>query len=352
MRLPGLVDVHVHTRDPGATHKEDWDTATAAALAGGFTCILAMPNTQPPAIDAETFAFAREPAAAKARCDFGLFVGATADNAEQVAALAPQAVGLKMYLEQTYGPLRLEEMTGWMRHFEAWPRESPIAVHAGGRTMAAVILLASLYDRPVHLCHVSRRDEILLIRAAKERGIKVTCEATPHHMLLCEDDAAAIGAGRCEVQPRLPAAADRDALWANLEVIDCFATDHAPHTLAEKDGSDPPPGLPGLETALPLLLTAVREGRLTMEQLVQRLSEHPRQIFHLAKQPDTFIEIDPDCAWELSGRELHTRCGWTPFEGWKVHGRVRRVVVRGQDAFRDGRVLAPRGFGRQVQLTK
>jgi carbamoyl-phosphate synthase/aspartate carbamoyltransferase/dihydroorotase len=147
------------------------------------------------------------------------------------------------------------------------------------------------------------------------------------------------------VRPRLAAAADRQALWDNLEVIDCFATDHAPHTLAEKDGENPPPGFPGLETLLPLLLTAVHQGRLSLDDLVARLHTNPRRIFHLPEQPQTWIEVDPDAAWNIRSSELYTRCAWTPFEGWQVRGRVRRVVLRGQTAFQDGQVLAPPGSG-------
>ena len=118
--------------------------------------------------------------------------------------------------------------------------------------MAAVILLAALYDRPLHLAHVSLEEEILLIRKAKQKGLKITCEVTPHHLFLCQDDIPALGAGRSEVRPILATRRDRDSLWQNLDLIDCFASDHAPHTPLEKDGDKPPPGFPGLETTLPL----------------------------------------------------------------------------------------------------
>ncbi|HEY58293.1 MAG TPA: amidohydrolase family protein [Anaerolineae bacterium] len=349
MQLPGLIDPHVHTRDPGAPHKEDWSTVTAAALAGGFTVILAMPNTQPPVTDEATLRLALEAARARARCDYAQYLGATADNAARLAPLAARAAGLKMYLNATYGPLRLAEMTAWHAHFVHWPRRAPLVVHAEGHTLAAALLFAALYNRPVHIAHVSRKEEILLIRAAKERGLPVTCEVTPHHLFLTEDDAAALGPGRSEVRPRLASPADRQALWDNLEVIDCFATDHAPHTLHEKDGPHPPPGFPGLETALPLWLTAVREGRLTLEDLVLRMSTNPRRIFGLPAQPDTWIEVDPDASWEIPLHGWLTRADWSPFAGMRVWGRVRRVVLRGQEVFRDGQVLAPPGTGRDLR---
>ena len=349
IRLPGLVDPHVHMREPGGTHKEDWDSGTCAALAGGFTAVLAMPNTRPPITDADTLALSLGAARAKARCDYGQFLGAGPDNAAEAVALAPRTAGLKLYLDQTYGPLRLDDMALWMDHFARWPKERPIVAHAESRTLAAVILMAALYDRPVHLAHVSLREEILLIRAAKARGLKVTCEVGPHHLFLSDADIPALGGGRGEVRPRLATAADRQALWDNLDVIDCFATDHAPHTAVEKDGENPPPGFPGLETALPLLLTAVSEGQLTLDGLIARMATNPRRIFGLPDPPDTWVEIDPDAAWDIHAAEMFSRCGWTPFEGWRVRGRVQRVVLRGQVAYENGRVLAAPGSGRDVR---
>jgi len=355
MRLPGLIDPHVHLREPGATHKEDWDSGTAAALAGGFTAVLAMPNTRPSITGAESLSAALDTARQKARCDYAQFLGAGPDGIESLPALASQAAGLKMYLDQTYGQLRLDDLTLWMAHFAGWPHQWPIVAHAESRKMAAVILLAALYDRPLHIAHVSSREEILLIRLAKEKGLKVTCEVAPHHLFLTQEDIPSLGAGRSEVRPRLAARLDVEALWANLDVIDCFATDHAPHTLEEKDGPNPPPGFPGLETALPLLLTAVYEGRLSLDDLVARMYTNPCRIFRLPEQPETWIEVDPDVCWEIQAAQTYTRCAWTPFEGWKVRGRVRRVVLRGREAYRldegagHGEILATPGSGRNLR---
>lgn len=349
MILPGLTDIHVHFREPGSTHKEDWDSGTAAALAGGFTTVLAMPNTQPPVSDSAALKKTLDLAGQKARCDFGQYLGAGPDNADEVAKLAPEVPGLKMYLDQTFGSLRLDDMTLWMEHFAKWPRNHLICMHGEKRTLAAAILMASLYNRPLHICHVSTREEILLIRAAKEKGIQITCEVCPHHLFLTKQDIPDMGPGRSEVRPRLGSRRDQDALWENLDIVDVIATDHAPHTLAEKDGPDPPPGFPGLETALPLMLTAVHEGRLTLEDLIARMHTNPRQIFSLPDQPDTWIEIDPESAWEIRSEYLYTKCKWTPFEGWKVRARIKRVVLRSTDAFRNGKVIAQPGTGREVR---
>jgi carbamoyl-phosphate synthase/aspartate carbamoyltransferase/dihydroorotase len=367
LRLPGLIDPHVHLREPGATHKEDWDTGTSAALAGGVTMLLAMPNTRPPIFDAGTLAMALDAARAKARCDYAQYVGAGPDNAETAAALAPQAAGLKMYLDSTFGQLRLDDMTLWMPHFEKYPKEYPIVVHSESRSMAAAILFAAIYDRPVHIAHISLKEEILLVKAAKERGIKVTCEVCPHHLFLTKEDIPASpqsplplralvpggegrrGVGRYEVRPRLASKEDAEALWANLDGIDCFATDHAPHTLAEKDGENPPPGFPGLETFLPLLLTAVSEGRLTIDDILEKSVTNPRRIFHLPEQPETWVEVDENARYEIHAAQMHSRCGWTPFEGRQVQGRVTRVVLRGREACKDGKILVEPGYGENVR---
>jgi carbamoyl-phosphate synthase/aspartate carbamoyltransferase/dihydroorotase len=348
IRLPGLIDPHVHLREPGATHKEDFDSGTAAALAGGFTAVLAMPNTQPPLTDDPSLKQAQDAARSKARCDYGIFLGAGADNVTTVSNLASQACGLKMYLDQTYGPLHLEGLAVLRDHIAQWPADRPLAVHAEGRSLAAALLITTLFERPLHVCHVSRKDEIALIRKAKEIGLPVTCEVTPHHLFLTADDVPRLGAGRGEVRPRLATASDREALWANLEVIDCFATDHAPHTLSEKDGEDPPPGFPGLETALGLLLTAVNEGRLTLDDLIARSHTNPRRIFELPLQRETFIEVDLGAVWEVRSSQMYTRCGWTPFEGMHLQGQVRRVTLRGQLAYADDEVLVPPGYGKDL----
>jgi dihydroorotase-like cyclic amidohydrolase len=353
IKLPGLIDPHVHVREPGQIHKEDWDSATQAALAGGVTMILAMPNTKPPIFDASTLELALDAARQKVRCDYAQFVGAGPDNADSLPSLATRAAGLKMYLDSTFGELRLDDMTLWMPHFEKYPKDHAIVVHSESRTMAAAILFAAIYDRPVHIAHISLKEEVLLIKAAKERGIKVTCEVCPHHLFMTsqvsDEERGKMVEGRMEVRPRLATQPDVDALWENLEVIDCFATDHAPHTVEEKDSENPPPGFPGLETLLPLLLTAVDLKRLTLDDLIQKSVINPRKIFHLPEQLETWIEVDEKAEYEIRASEQFTRCGWTPFEGWRVKGRVIKVVLRGKTAFEDGRVLVEAGYGQNIR---
>jgi carbamoyl-phosphate synthase/aspartate carbamoyltransferase/dihydroorotase len=346
-RLPGLIDVHVHLREPGGTHKESLASGTAAALAGGFTLVLDMPNTTPPTTDAPTLEAKQRLAEPVISCDVGFYVGAGHDNAARAAATASGAVGLKVYLDATYGPLRVNSLRALMEHMERWPRHRPVAFHAEGASILIALALGQLWERPVHLCHVSRRDEILLIRRAKERGQAVTCEVTPHHLFLTAADVPRLGAFGF-MRPSLATPEDVAALWDNLDVIDCIATDHAPHTREEKLSPLPPPGVPGLETALPLMLTAVSEGRLSLERLVELMHRRPQEVFGLPEQPETWVEVDLRSRGILSDHGLVTRCGWTPFAGMAVWGRVVNVVLRGDRVVREGQVVARPGSGRVI----
>jgi dihydroorotase (multifunctional complex type) len=366
IRLPGLVDAHVHLREPGYEYKEDFATGTMAALAGGMTTVLDMPNTNPPTSTPERLADKARRAAAQAVCDVGLFVGATNTEADAYLPVATQACGLKIYVSDTFGSLRIDTLELMHRLFRTWAEKAaqvgyrmmgaahglgPITVHAEELMLPVCLALSHLYAVPLHIAHVSRRSEIELIRAAKDRGLAVTCEATPHHLFLSIDDLPRLGA-RGDMRPRLATPDDVAALWENLEVVDIFATDHAPHTLAEKGigvsdpPAAPPPGVPGLETMLPLLLTAAHEGRLTLDDIVTRCADNPRRIYGLPMQPETWIEVDVDAAYELTNAGLKTKVGWTPFAGQRVYGRVARVVLRGATAYALGEVLASPGSGK------
>ncbi len=344
LTLPGLIDVHTHLRVPGGEHKEDFASGTAAALAGGITMLLAMPNTNPPLTTPDRLKSAYRQGRAGVRCDVGLFAGASPDQIDQLPALGEEAVALKIYLNDTFGPLRVEDLATMMACFRYWPRHKMIAMHAEKQSVAVGIGLAAAYQRPVHFCHISRRHEILLIRQAKERDLPVTCEVTPHHLFLNENDAVRLGP-LGDMRPVLGSAADVAALWSHLDdVIDCIATDHAPHTLAEKQSDTPPPGVAGLESSLPLMLTAVREGRLTTERLVELMHHNPRRIYGLPPQPDTQVEVEMR-PHTIDQKTMVSKCGWTPFDGMTVAGQVRRVMLRGQVVFEDGQLIAAPGSG-------
>jgi carbamoyl-phosphate synthase/aspartate carbamoyltransferase/dihydroorotase len=144
------------------------------------------------------------------------------------------------------------------------------------------------------------------------------------------------------MRPTLATRQDVEALWQHIDTtIDCIATDHAPHTLEEKQSATPPPGVPGLETSLPLMLTAVHQGRLTQKRLVELMATNPRRIYHLPTQPGTWIEVDAETEYEIDDRQLFTKCHWTPFKGVKVVGKVHRVVLRGEEVFSNGEIKSP-----------
>ncbi|KAF2879128.1 hypothetical protein ILUMI_27035 [Ignelater luminosus] len=347
--LPGFIDTHVHVREPGATHKEDYSSCTSAALAGGVTLICAMPNTNPAVVDEESLQLVQKIAKQNAHCDYAIYMGASSDNATIIPELAPQTAALKMYLNETYTTLKLEDTTVWLKHLTNWPKKAPLCVHAEKLTTAAILFFANLHNRPIHICHVARKEEILMIKAAKEKGQKVTCEVSPHHLFLSTDDISYLGPSKSEVRPVLVTPEDQKALWDNIHIIDTFATDHAPHTLEEKTGDKAPPGFPGLETILPLLLNAVHEGRLTIDDIVNKFHRNPKRIFNLPEQPDTYVEVDMDEEWVIPNALPYSKAKWTPFAGKKIRGSVHRVVLRGEVAYVEGQVLVQPGYGQNVR---
>lgn len=348
LQLPGLIDVHTHLRVPGGEHKEDFATGTAAALAGGITTVLGMPNTLSPLSTPEQLVNARAIAQQSVRCDVGLFAAASPSQIGELEGCAAYAVALKIYLNDTFGSLRVEDVPTLRRCFREWPRDKMIAMHAEKQSVAVGIGLAATYQRPVHFCHISRQEEIELIADAKMAGLPITCEVTPHHLWLGQSDFARMGA-LADMRPVLGAPEDVAALWDHLnETVDCIATDHAPHTLAEKRSATPPPGVAGLETSLPLMLTAVHAGRLSLERLVLLMHTNPRRIFGLPAQPNTWIEVDVDAEWMITNEGMWSKCGWTPFAGTLVRGRVERVYLRNQLVYESGQLLALPGSGQLI----
>jgi dihydroorotase (multifunctional complex type) len=369
--FPGLIDPHVHLREPGGEHKEDILSGTRAALAGGFTTVLAMPNTSPALTDRETLAQTRALADSKAVCDVGFFVGATAGNAEQAAELK-SAVGLKLYMGSSTGSLLVADLAGQAAHFERYP--GVVAVHAEDEEAVAhfarlgqrrppicaalavsrALALAERFGTRLHICHVTTTHELALIRDAKARGVKVTYEVTPHHLFLTSEDEPRLGAlGR--MNPPLRAQKDVDALWNNLDVVDCIATDHAPHTIEEKRSPAPPSGVPGLETALALMLTAVQEGKLRLGEVAALMAREPARIFglerkgHIAPGYDADLTlVDAEAEWIIGEQPLQTKCGWSPFEGRRVKGCVKRVFLRGEEVYANREILAAPGHGRVI----
>lgn len=348
LMLPGLIDAHVHLRDPGATHKEDVLTGTTAALAGGVVGVLDMPNNTPPTTTPEALAAKRARFEALAVADYGLFAGYDGDL-EALLAMAPAVVGLKLYLDETFGDL-LASRDALAIVFEAWPGPGPIAIHGESPSIREALALAARYGQRLHVCHVPHPDDLLVIDRARQAGAAVTCEVTPHHLFLSRDDAAPLGAyGR--MKPPLVGPEDVARYWERLDLVDAIATDHAPHTRQEKDSAAPPPGVPGLETMLPLLLHAVEQGRVTIERVIELTHQGPLRVYGLAAPDDSYVVVEIDGPYRLPGEGYRTRCGWSPFAGQWALGRVASVVVRGETVWDHGALLAKPGDGMPFRPT-
>jgi carbamoyl-phosphate synthase/aspartate carbamoyltransferase/dihydroorotase len=338
--LPGLVDIHVHLRDPGQTHKEDFSSGTAAALAGGFTTVVDMPNNAVPVTDEAVLDQKLGIAASRVVCDTGVYFGSLGDNLDLFPLVQDRVRGLKLYLNHTTGGYLLD--TGHLvKIFDAWRSPKPVLVHAEADVIGPVLDAARVTGQAVHVCHVSSRAELEPVLEARSRGVAVSCGVTPHHLFLCDRDAARLGP-LGEVRPALRPEADVRFLWQHLAEIDVVESDHAPHTLAEKHrGSF---GFPGLETTLPLLLHAERQGRLRMDDIIAKCVTGPRRVLGLPLGSDSRVEVDP-VEFEIDPAGMRSRAGWTPFAGMRGVGRVRRVTVRGVEVLRDGEVVAVPGTG-------
>lgn len=343
MKLPGLIDPHVHLRDPGQTEKEDFFTGTSAALAGGYTTVIDMPNNPTPITTLAALQEKINIAKNKIVCDIGFHFGSLGDNLDEFEKVKSKVLGLKLYLNHTTGNFLLDK-THLGKIFAAWPSELPILVHAEEKTFDNVLEVVKKHPRKLHLCHMSTRYELERVIDAKNAGLPVTCGVTPHHLFLSENDLNHLSSFGL-MKPALKSRKEVDFLWKHLDAIDLIESDHAPHTKEEKANEPAPFGVPGLETTLPLLLTAVSENRLTIDDVIRLCHTGPAECFHVSIHHNTNVEVDLDAKYEIKNENLHTKCKWSPFDGWKVKGKVLRVFLRGKKVFEDGKVLSAPGSG-------
>lgn len=340
MILPGLIDVHVHLRDPGQTEKEDFTTGTMAALAGGFTTVCDMPNNAEPIFSAELLANKRQLAAQKTIADIGFHYGSLGDNIDTFEEAAKHSIGLKLYLNNTTGGYTLD-VEHLKEIYAAWPKEQVVLLHTEEDTIDVAIASLDGLKRPVHVCHMPSKEVLQKIIAAKAKGIPVTCGVTPHHLFLNETDRETLGVYG-QMKPPLKTKEDQAFLWAHLDDIDIFESDHAPHTRQQKE--EGAFGVPNLETTLPLLLKARQEGKITLEQIIDKCYTTPAKLFNLPTDESTHVEVTMQ-PYTIKNEDLLTRCGWSPFDGWEVPGKVTKVVLRGETVFENGQVLAAPGSG-------
>ena len=343
--LPGLIDPHVHLRTPGQEYKEDFTTGTSAALAGGFTTVLDMPNNLHPITTLERLEEKRKLASQQAVCDIGFYFASDGNNLAEFPKVKHLVKGLKLFLNHTTGDLLITDIATVEKIVAAWPETLPILFHAEEEKVVFVVNLAKKYKKPMHICHISSAFALQAIINAKEQGIPISCGVTPHHLFLTAKDREKPG-GFATMKPELQTQQDVDFLWKHLDAIDVIESDHAPHTIEEKQSTIPPFGVPGLETTLPLLLTAVHEHRVTINDIKRLCSENPARIFHIPQDPETNVEVDIDETWTVENGKLHTKCHWSPFNGWQMKGKVKRVFIRSTKIFEHDRILVKAGFGK------
>lgn len=343
--LPGLIDPHVHLRDPGQTYKEDFYSGASAALAGGYTTVLDMPNNAQPITSVERLEAKLASAKKQVVCDIGFHFGTLGDNFDTFSEVIDQVTGLKIYLNVTTGNFIIDK-DKLLEIYKAWPGSKPILLHAEDDVSDLVMSTLQAEPKTTHICHVSSQAELEFVMKAKDKGLPVTCGVTPHHLFLSREDAERLGPYG-HMKPHLKPRKDQDFLWSHLDYIDVIESDHAPHTKAEKDSDTPPFGVPGLETTLTLMLTAEAEGKLNREQLIDRLHTNPARIFGIKTDDTTKVEVDMS-EYEISNEGLQTKAGWTPFAGRKAVGKVKKVFLHGRAVYEDGQILAEPGSGQIV----
>jgi dihydroorotase-like cyclic amidohydrolase len=343
--IPAGVDPHVHVREPGDDYKEDWATCSQAALKGGCCTIFDMPNNQVPVTDLKRLEEKQDIARAKSLVDFGLYMALTEENGDLLRdqELQERICGVKIYYAKTTGGILVSSDSAVMKAFEQ-PR--PVLVHTGGAEGLENIL--SLYRKvreyavsaPVlYICHVSTREEVDLVRRAKPEHPGLRVEVSPHHLYLTADEYQ----GPPRVLPPLASADDRDALWEGVSdgTIDTLGTDHAPHTLEEKNSSRPPAGFPGLETALPLLFDTCLTGGIPLPRFIDMTSGASAALFGLpARQiregaQASFTVMEED-VWRVGEDGYASRCGWSPFHGRQLRCRTVLTVNRGRICYQSG----------------
>lgn len=380
--FPALIDCHVHFREPGLTHKATMQTESLAARAGGVTTVCEMPNTNPPTFTVDALKDKVERAEKVGDCDVRFFMGAvlpehleelrkvwTGDSAE-MKKLKQRCCGLKLFLENSTGNLKIEPETIEEAFRLCSEIDCSITAHCEDpqlNTMAAeattsedisahdtmrpaeseassieyAMSLVRKYGTRFHVAHLSTALGLEQVRKAKEEGLPVTCEATPHHLYLNTSHYSTLGT-LVKMNPPIRTDADSKALWGGIadKTIDCISTDHAPHLLEEKQQHPPlsaPSGVPGVETMVPLLLTSAAKGDITYSDIVRLCFAHPNNIYRLGKSsiedgssPDILI-VNPSEEWKISADVLHSFCGWTPFEGAAAKGRAKYVLRASED---------------------
>jgi len=342
-KFPGFIDIHVHLRDPGSTHKEDFRTGSTAGVAGGFTYLLDMPNNIGiPTVTIDRLEDKISLARHSALCDIGFHYGTDGKNLDTFseASRHPCVFGLKVYCGATTGDMLINDESVLDSIFRSWDNEKPILIHAEGDALDICLSLSKRYTQRLHVCHIASGRDVDLVQQAKTGNDMISAGVTPHHLFLTQKDVEKLGVYGL-VRPPIGDAETKDALWDAIKsgVIDIVESDHAPHTRKEKDSGTPPFGAPELDTMLGLMFLGVAQKRLTQEKVVSLLYDNPKRLFHIPEQPHTYIEADPQKPYRAGEHGYQTKCGWSPFDGWELYGKVQTVVLRNKPLVRFGAVL-------------
>lgn len=387
--LPGLIDDQVHFREPGLTHKACIASEARAAVAGGVTSFMEMPNTNPPAVTLEELEKKYAIGAATSVANYSFFLGTTSTNLEAIKAVDPRKVcGLKIFMGSSTGDMLVDQAsvlesvfrhapTIILTHCEDTPRikaaeaaakakwgeDVPAAEHPRLRDVEACYLSSSMaaelarrHDARLHILHITTAKELSLFSAAPLKGKRLTAEACVHHLWFSDADYARLG-HQIKCNPAIKTAADRDAVRAAVAsgVIDVIATDHAPHTWEEKSQTyfKAPAGLPLIQHPLLILMDLVRQGAFSLETAVQRACHAPAILFGVENRGfiregywADLVVVDPAKPQPVTKDGLLYQCGWSPFEGHAFGSSIERTFVNGVCVYENGQVRpdAPKGM--------
>jgi dihydroorotase len=391
--LPGVIDSHVHLRDQQLAYKEDFQSGTSAAAAGGITTVVDMPNNEPLTMSLETLKERMRLAESRVLVNVAFNSALPIQTDEIHRIVDAGAVGFKLYLNQQLGGVNVHDDKALISASKVVSQTKvPIAVHAedestiekikgnliehGRRDLNAfleahspeaeekainrAVRLAKNSGVHIHICHVSSSIGLRAVLEAKRKGCNITCEVTPHHLFLTAQHLKKYGSLALEIPP-LRTRRDSTYLWQALEkgLIDTIGSDHAPHSLEEKQTEsvwDVKPGIIGLETMLPLLLTEVNNGRLKIDQLVKLTCEKPAEIFHLKGRgylnTDCFADVtvvDPKKEYRIDASKFYSKAKFSPFDDWKVKGKAVKSFVNGQLVMDEGEIVATPGTGQIIK---
>ena len=378
--LPGVIDSQVHFREPGLEHKEDLASGSRAAVLGGVTAVFEMPNTKPATTTAEALTDKVVRARNRMHCDFAFFVGATKQNIDELPTLErlEGSAGIKIFAGSSTGDLLVDDEDSLSRilgkisrraafHSESEmrlqeragvKRAGDVSSHSEWRDAEAALAstemllrLARQAGKRIHILHVSTAAEMQLLALNKDIA---TVEVTPQHLTLIAREAYASIGSRAQMNPPLRDKSHQDVLWWGLDqgVVDVLGSDHAPHTLEEKEAAYPasPSGMPGVQTLVPVMLDHVNKGRLTLARFVDLTSAGPQRIFGIAGKGRIAVGYDADLTVvdlklqkTITDDWIASKCGWTPFAGRNVQGWPVGTILRGNIAMWDGELGQPSG---------